>query len=199
MSNLAEKLMDADVIVIGESLAYNVLTHDGQQMKEGSKEPCIQTEEDQYKEETAFTFDQLLEHDKHNNLEVYTLQHWDNILPRVEDLERVCEENFPGSEIITFMEAVERWSELRKEQAEAMEACLKLRCLGHAEDAKLAIRRATEAEYKYNKRAEAAVQIMHAMQGGRNVVFYEWTDGRGDLCKGGRYGTASNEYVSFYL
>lgn len=198
MSNLAEKLCDADVIVVDDT-AYNIRGHDNQQLKEGADSACLFTEEDQYREETSFFFGELLKHEAKGNLQVYTLQLWDNINPSTKDLERACEENFPGSEIITFMEAIERWSVLNKYELKALDDSLKLRTLGQAEDARAIITRATEQEYLNAKKANVAVQLMHAMQGGRNVVFYEWTSPAGSVCKGGRYGTEGPEYTSFYL
>lgn len=198
MSNLAQKLCDADVIVY-DNVSYEVTSHDNQQMKAGSKETCIYTKEEEYGAETNFTFDELNEAEEDQTLQVYTLQLWDNIQPSAKDLERVCEENFPGSEILTRMEAVERWSVLNKYELKALDDCLKLRVLAQREDARDIITRATKAEHLNAKRASTAIALMHAVQCGRNMVFYEWTDPTGSVCKGGRYGTQPHEYCSFHL
>lgn len=198
MSNLAEKLCDADEIVLG-GVGYTTEGYDQQRMKVGSRDACLFVEEAESGEEHSLTYDCLLKAEEKGLLQVYTLQLWDSIKPRVEDLECACEENFPGSEIITFMEALERWSVLNKYELKALDDSLKLRTLAQTQDATAIITRATKQEYLNAKKANVATQLMHAMQGGGPVVFYEWTNPAGSLCKGGRYGTNGPEYTSFYL
>lgn len=194
MSNLKRKLCDANNITV-MGVSYKVLSHDPQQMHEQASEVCLYTKE----EDVNFSYVELLEAEESGQLYVYTLQLWDNIRPSTEELEEACEENFAGSEIITYIEAMERWSLLTKYETQAKTACLKLRCLGQTQDAQDLLTRATNAEYLNAKKANVATQLMNAMQRGREVVFYEWADSDGSVCKGGRYGTEPSDYASFYL
>lgn len=192
MSNLARKLQDANCVVLN-NVGYTVTGYDLDEMVEGSQDNCLFTEEQDYGEEYYFTYDDLVEADQDGELSVYTLVPWDDIKRTPKELEASCLQNYPESEIITYTEALERWSVLSKYEERCMQDCLKLRCLGQTGDAQDIITRATREEYCMAKRANVCTQFMNAMSVfGPALVFYELGES-----KGARYGLANHEYYSF--
>jgi len=192
-NKLARNLQDADSMRVADKY-YEITGQDCEQMEEGAEDVCLYVEESEYHENTSFHYDEIAKAQEAGDLTLYMLTPFEQIRPTYQQLLVACKANYPECEVISFMEALERWSVLNKNDLKRMDDCLKLRVLGHREDAKDIITLATKAEFKNAKKAEVGVQLMHAMQSGGPVVFYELGD-----CKGGRYGLEGHEYASFYI
>jgi len=188
---LARNLQDADSMRIADKY-YEITGHDCEQMEENAEDYCLYVEESEHGEEISFHYKEILKAHETGNLTLYMLTPFEQIMPAYQQLVVACKAAHPGCEVISFMEALERWTVLNKEQTKRMEDCLKLRILGHREDAQDIITLATKAEFKNAKKADVGQQLMCAMQKGGPVVFYEY-----GKCKGGSYGLEPSEYVSF--